>query len=530
MGNTVGNWVRLHGAAVLVGVAFCFLWPFYQRSYYRVTLFYQFGERAEACFALLVLTTLAAWLVIALRPERVSAFLRRWHGLVPAAGATSLVATIYLAGLVTPGVQGLLRAFLDGGATLLFAASLLVVSAAAVEALMAVAFGDSLFASVLVLVGGAVVGRVLSPSFAMSVVSTGVVPIAGIAIAAGALVMGRRVGAPVDEKAPGYLPFAQAPHKGMWLIPLVAYGLLALLHAVAFLNDASTEMHTDGGVLRPAPFTPGNYVVFMLFCLLFSGAAINALRTGVTAWKRAVVWVAAMGVAVGVFSGAFLMSLVLRPNGAVDGSSSVVTGGTMCLIVLLAITVLFMTYQNRLNPLCTFGLFFFGVYALEKVLTYVVCPAVLTPVLTSVNAMGPVLNVMFFGMTFVVLLLFLVQLCRNDALLMLFADGASSLAGALGLPEPADRRLQTCEALGRARGLTAREADILYNLSLGHSARHIADALCISERTVQTHARNVYRKLGVHTRQEVIDLVGEAEAQGCRAVQTADRPAESTEG
>lgn len=508
-GNAVGARKGGYAHTLWVGLAFCMLWPYYQRSYYRVTLFYQLGDRAETCFALFVLATLAAWIVVALRADQAARLLYRSGGLVPIAGVASLMATAYLAGIVTPGVDGVLGALLDGAATLLFAGSLLVVSAAAVEALMGVAYGNSLFAAVLVLVLSAVVGRIISPSFWMSFVSTGLVPVGGICLASGALWMARRTAEPVDEAVPGYLPFAQAPHKAMWLTPLIAYGLLALLHAVAFLNDASTEMHTDGGALRAAPFSPGNYAVFMLFCLLFSAAAVNALRPKTGAWKQAVVWVAAMGVAVGVFSGAFMVSLLMRPNGAADGPSSVVNGGTMCLVILVAITVLFMTYQNRLAPLCTFGLFFFGVYALEKVLTYVVFPVALGPVLASVNAMGPVLNVAFFVLTFVVLLLFLVQLCRNDALLMLFSNGASSLAVAMGVPQPADRRLLACNELAQQHGLTAREADILYNLSLGHSARHIADALCISERTVQTHAQNVYRKLGVHTRQEVIDLVGQ---------------------
>ena len=166
-----------------------------------------------------------------------------------------------------------------------------------------------------------------------------------------------------------------------------------------------------------------------------------------------------------------------------------------------------MTYQNRLSPLATFGLFFFGVYALEKVLTYVVLPWLLTPVLGWLNAAAPVIDAAFFGLTLAVLLLFLMQLCRGDALLMLFSDGTAPALGEK--PAPADRRAETCARLAADGGLTAREADILYNLSLGHSARRIADALCISERTVQTHVQNVYRKLGVHSRQDVIDLVGE---------------------
>lgn len=501
--------MRRWNYALWVGLAWCLLWPYYQRSYYRVTLFYQLGEgAAQACFALFAVATLAAWIAVALRPDWLRRLLRESFGVVPLAGAASLVATAYLAGLVAPSVQGIGAVMLNGGAALLFAGSLLVISSAAVKSLMAVAYGDGLFVAVLALVASAVVGRILSPSFFMSPISTGVVPVGGMAGASAALGMAWRLRRSIDDNQPGYLPLSQAPHKAMWLTPLVAYGLLVLVHAVGFLNDASSEMHIEDGTLRAAPFSAANYVVFMLFCLLFSGAAINALRTKAGAWKRAVAWVAVIGVAVGLFCGAFLMSLTLS-FGADRESFPVLSGGTMCLIVLVAVVVLFMTYQNRLAPLSSFGLFFFGVYAAEKVLTYVILPVVMQPWLASLNAIDSVLNTAVFVLTLAVLLLFLVQLCRNDALLMLFSDGAAALEGSLGAAAVPDRRLKVCEELARRHGLTAREGDILYNLSLGHSARHIADALCISERTVQTHVQNVYRKLGVHARQEVIDLVGQ---------------------
>jgi DNA-binding NarL/FixJ family response regulator len=51
--------------------------------------------------------------------------------------------------------------------------------------------------------------------------------------------------------------------------------------------------------------------------------------------------------------------------------------------------------------------------------------------------------------------------------------------------------------------LTPREADVLDLLQSGRSNAEIAQALHVSVETVRTHARRVYRKLGVRTRREL---------------------------
>jgi DNA-binding NarL/FixJ family response regulator len=51
--------------------------------------------------------------------------------------------------------------------------------------------------------------------------------------------------------------------------------------------------------------------------------------------------------------------------------------------------------------------------------------------------------------------------------------------------------------------LTAREAEVLELLQDGRTNAQIGDALSIGIETVRTHARNVYRKLGVPSRREL---------------------------
>lgn len=65
----------------------------------------------------------------------------------------------------------------------------------------------------------------------------------------------------------------------------------------------------------------------------------------------------------------------------------------------------------------------------------------------------------------------------------------------------------TIDTLADTHGLTAREREIAGLLARGHSGRSIEERLIISNNTVKTHTRHIYKKLNVHSQQELIDLV-----------------------
>ncbi|MDQ4131517.1 MAG: response regulator transcription factor [Actinomycetota bacterium] len=56
--------------------------------------------------------------------------------------------------------------------------------------------------------------------------------------------------------------------------------------------------------------------------------------------------------------------------------------------------------------------------------------------------------------------------------------------------------------------LTPREADVLQLLQEGASNAQIAQTLSIGLETVRTHARNIYRKLGISSRRDLARLAG----------------------
>lgn len=56
-------------------------------------------------------------------------------------------------------------------------------------------------------------------------------------------------------------------------------------------------------------------------------------------------------------------------------------------------------------------------------------------------------------------------------------------------------------------GLSARETEVFELLAKGRNRVYISKTLFISDNTTRTHMKNVYRKLGVHSQQELIDLL-----------------------
>jgi DNA-binding NarL/FixJ family response regulator len=57
------------------------------------------------------------------------------------------------------------------------------------------------------------------------------------------------------------------------------------------------------------------------------------------------------------------------------------------------------------------------------------------------------------------------------------------------------------------KNLSAREKEILNLISRGYSNKDVAKVLFISEKTVKTHLKNIFRKLGVNKRTEAISLL-----------------------
>ena len=64
-----------------------------------------------------------------------------------------------------------------------------------------------------------------------------------------------------------------------------------------------------------------------------------------------------------------------------------------------------------------------------------------------------------------------------------------------------------CDAVAEQYGLSRRQREVLELLARGRNADYITEKLVISPHTAKAHTYNIYLKLDVHSRQELMDLV-----------------------
>ena len=69
---------------------------------------------------------------------------------------------------------------------------------------------------------------------------------------------------------------------------------------------------------------------------------------------------------------------------------------------------------------------------------------------------------------------------------------------------PTNWQEELCRKTIAGLDVSSREFDVMLLAYRGYSARNIAQQLAVSESTVKTHLTHLYRKLGIHSRQELI--------------------------
>jgi DNA-binding NarL/FixJ family response regulator len=92
---------------------------------------------------------------------------------------------------------------------------------------------------------------------------------------------------------------------------------------------------------------------------------------------------------------------------------------------------------------------------------------------------------------------------------VLFGAGRSAAPAAdaaTDVPEGRPAGQELLDERFAALGYSPREAEVATYLVHGYRAPYIAQKLCISENTVRTHIKSMYRKSGVSSRNELLEL------------------------
>lgn len=220
-----------------------------------------------------------------------------------------------------------------------------------------------------------------------------------------------------------------------------------------------------------------------------------------------------------------LLMTTLRSEALVDQGLNLVAMARTCLEFLLVVTLVTDVHARRmgvrwenedvsmLDAPGVLARFLVPVYA-TQVISYAVMPAMLgLPVFSETQ------SVWVFALACAMLLV-AGMLVTMGFMLLRYArmadcnkiginDDAYEAHGVEAtIPVAVDHaRKSLLDALAGPLGLSGREVEIAALLSQGHSYKRVAETLSISVSTVQSHTRSLYRKMGVHSRQELLDYL-----------------------
>ena len=205
-----------------------------------------------------------------------------------------------------------------------------------------------------------------------------------------------------------------------------------------------------------------------------------------------VVWSASLAV---VFA---LLFLVFLGNAAMVVVSAVTLAARGLVTLLVYVRVFSLLRRCAVRPAVAYGVTR-GAYEIAFIGGLALCAALRGRGLVSAEA--------FDIVCFVVSCMLVLLLASFTRALRTPLEGAVGEAGAsTGKEDGLDGRLRI---LADVHALSPREIEVMRRLVRGHTKRHIADELCLSEDTIRYYTKQLYRKLDIHSRQDLLLRVEE---------------------
>ncbi len=292
--------------------------------------------------------------------------------------------------------------------------------------------------------------------------------------------------------------------------PSYSFDLSALAHAPFALLGLLAVLLIGGRMMTGLFFNLSNNISFgelfvrcaciaavMSFCIA-SLARGDSVEQG---YRNA--WIPATG----LFLLGNMMAIGLQGPASAIGVS-MAHGALNCFEVIFYLVMLQFVKNDRVSPVMVMGLGMILLKVLPIAMQRIVFPQLM--MLFGLSSTDVVPAVILMTMVMVVSVL---TFANHRATIT--EPGASSSANesaSSGNPTAGRSDFgEACKALADAAGLSARETEIMILLARGNSQKHISEVLFLALGTVQWYAKTIYRKLGVHSKQELINLVNAQE-------------------
>lgn len=91
--------------------------------------------------------------------------------------------------------------------------------------------------------------------------------------------------------------------------------------------------------------------------------------------------------------------------------------------------------------------------------------------------------------------------------LLTYAVSSDAAVDVTDVADASSASATLCERAARGAGLSDRELEVMRLLYRGYSGRQIGQTLFISDSTVRSHTNSIYKKLAIHSKQELMALV-----------------------
>ena len=337
----------------------------------------------------------------------------------------------------------------------------------------------------------------------------------------------------------GWLP-RPVPEIITAFLPVISLGILVILNEIAGSGKIAAENTAATSVETPTSFTwhSDRAIIVLMLSLLASSVLRGVVNGGVdsalasppltqdilsivysgiflgfmatpVAHKRklSMIWPLTMVV---LFAGILLM--MLFGSGHDSLGSAIMMMGRTCLSVLLWLLLVGEVHQTHVNPIFVFSCCFLGCDILSSLLGYLIVPALVSLAGIDAANLAPALAA---GMALVMMAAsvfaftapaFAEKTGSSDSTPSVPGIPDTSASDKSSLPQT-DPLQHNLDSISATYFLTEKESEVAALLAAGNSQKRIAEELGISIGTVQTHLKNIYRKLNIHTRQELIDLV-----------------------